>query len=1062
MALGILNIVQIGVYGAQELESSSYQGPQALILAVLCIAGALQIAIVALTSKAYTGFGWRMFSKMASDVRLQSAEDERMVAKKLNWFSALVKIDLQFLTSYCIVIGVNGGNPSGAGLIPAFISLSISMYVFLGGWLFMCHRAVMRERVRLALAADITMPVAHVCSASVVALAFHYRSSLDQAHGFGYLIFYSVLFLIGRTAVSLDSRLLSKRFGSLRKGAAPKNSHSNAADVDFPEELLPLMKGAWLQKTTVKQIEALTQDGCTPSAWFICAGTGKSGEGIRRRRRGGGSHWRFFQLSHDGSTLRWDWEKYVLLMHVESITCRDEDLIINLSFTLDPDLILAFPTRPIYDAWRTGLLLLMRLLASPDGVKGNQHHVALHMTDIGNCTVSESPSRRLMKTMSLGSSRACAGGLDAEQLAAAAEHARRAFASSGADKWQDRKQVNLQVSAGRLLRRPLSPSTSQEHTTTTFHSGATEGSWVRRALSLPLAGIWRGDRAQQKVNKKSYSSPTKVPLRSGDEDGDSTSPPQLAEYITLPGTLGLRILTPRKTVLPGKRTDRPPPLPPLFIEDTPHHHQLQPSSPLKRPLRQDSKSAFLHLHAIELEGSPNNTSPLSRRRTSSLAPHYQADSADNCAATNCGVLLPMSGITSTSSGPPSAGNTPRHNPQGLYRTGSQTLAWPAITSRTPAIITSALGAANPTMLSRQVSIPVLSRTPSDASIAAPLRGQFPSFTTESNSSPSKTPMSIIKGWALSASVEMIPWESLTMGKLLGEGGEGPVHAAWYQETPVAVKKIASLVEVEMNLHAGNHDNVVGLRGVSQRGNDVYLVMELCGRGTLDILLHGSPSNGGLDPNKLLPIVRSIARGMLHLHTRKPAIMHRDLKPGNLFIGHGFLIKVGDFGMARYVHNQREDDADAEQGDGSDSGRGLRRTLTSGVIGTAAYCAPELMLTDEDASYLPNTSQDRLLKADVYSFGVTLYELLTRKRPYAGLEAFQIQTQWLIDPESMKLPQIQLPTDLTGQARSIMYALSIVVEQCTSFEPEERPTFKEVLEILKRASAELSTLQTMNV
>ena len=80
-------------------------------------------------------------------------------------------------------------------------------------------------------------------------------------------------------------------------------------------------------------------------------------------------------------------------------------------------------------------------------------------------------------------------------------------------------------------------------------------------------------------------------------------------------------------------------------------------------------------------------------------------------------------------------------------------------------------------------------------------------------------------------------------------------------------------------------------------------------GTLDVLIHkghplgasaaGAAAAGGaagaaaagtvggphrLDPLKLLPIVRSVARGMLHLHTRRPAILHRDLKPGNLFLG----------------------------------------------------------------------------------------------------------------------------------------------------------------------------------
>ena len=53
------------------------------------------------------------------------------------------------------------------------------------------------------------------------------------------------------------------------------------------------------------------------------------------------------------------------------------------------------------------------------------------------------------------------------------------------------------------------------------------------------------------------------------------------------------------------------------------------------------------------------------------------------------------------------------------------------------------------------------------------------------------------------SVELIPYEELTWGRFLGRGAEGAVYAAWYLETPVAVKRPESKIEVEMNLHSGN-------------------------------------------------------------------------------------------------------------------------------------------------------------------------------------------------------------------------------------------------------------------
>jgi serine/threonine protein kinase len=57
-------------------------------------------------------------------------------------------------------------------------------------------------------------------------------------------------------------------------------------------------------------------------------------------------------------------------------------------------------------------------------------------------------------------------------------------------------------------------------------------------------------------------------------------------------------------------------------------------------------------------------------------------------------------------------------------------------------------------------------------------------------------------------------------------------------------------------------------------------------------------------------MRSIARGLLHLHSRQPAILHRDIKPANVFVGHGMVMKIGDFGMSRHVFPTPADTAAA--------------------------------------------------------------------------------------------------------------------------------------------------------
>ena len=214
-----------------------------------------------------------------------------------------------------------------------------------------------------------------------------------------------------------------------------------------------------------------------------------------------------------------------------------------------------------------------------------------------------------------------------------------------------------------------------------------------------------------------------------------------------------------------------------------------------------------------------------------------------------------------------------------------------------------------------------------------------------------------------------------------------------------------------------------------------------------------------DPRKLLTIVRSIARGVFHLHTRRPPILHRDISPKNVFIGHGWVMKIGDFGMARLLSDSNviySNGNHQNSNGGSSNGNGsLYRTLTPGVIGTAAYCAPELLghdvLDEHDKSLDKEEDLELLLKADVYSFGVLLYELLERKRPYAGMDGYQIQTQWLLNPDTMKLPRVHVPTGLPQFNECVLHALADLVQACTAWNPNERPTFGDILVVLRKAA-----------
>ena len=148
----------------------------------------------------------------------------------------------------------------------------------------------------------------------------------------------------------------------------------------------------------------------------------------------------------------------------------------------------------------------------------------------------------------------------------------------------------------------------------------------------------------------------------------------------------------------------------------------------------------------------------------------------------------------------------------------------------------------------------------------------------------------------------------------------------------------------------------------------YIVMEFCHNCVANLLLEMKPgatlrrdkSQQLYELMESLQIAHDVADTMRFLHSA--GIVHRDLKPANLLIDRLQRVKICDFGLARFMENRK---------------RKVRVTMG---IGTAAYMAPELLNTDRD--------EDQLLdgvKLDVYAFGIVLWGLLNRRKPYAGMK-----------------------------------------------------------------------------
>jgi Tol biopolymer transport system component len=205
---------------------------------------------------------------------------------------------------------------------------------------------------------------------------------------------------------------------------------------------------------------------------------------------------------------------------------------------------------------------------------------------------------------------------------------------------------------------------------------------------------------------------------------------------------------------------------------------------------------------------------------------------------------------------------------------------------------------------------------------------------------------------------------------IGEGGMGEVYRALDTKLgrEVAIKIIPETFARDADrmmrfaresrvLASLNHPHIAAIYGVEERA----LVMELVEGPTLAERI----AQGPIPLEEALPIARQIAEALEYAHEK--GVVHRDLKPANVKLTADGQAKVLDFGLAKALAN------DPVAGDPADSPTLTMRATVAGVImGTAAYMSPE---------QARGAVADR--RADIWSFGVMLYEMLTGRQIFGG-------------------------------------------------------------------------------
>ncbi|KAI3859321.1 hypothetical protein MKW98_007702 [Papaver atlanticum] len=193
---------------------------------------------------------------------------------------------------------------------------------------------------------------------------------------------------------------------------------------------------------------------------------------------------------------------------------------------------------------------------------------------------------------------------------------------------------------------------------------------------------------------------------------------------------------------------------------------------------------------------------------------------------------------------------------------------------------------------------------------------------------------------------------------LGGGGFGSVFkGALSDSTAIAVKKLEGLSQGEKQFRSEvstigtiQHVNLVRLRGFCSEGDKRLLVYDLMLKGSLDANLFHQKDTEVLDWKTRYQIALGTARGLAYLHDKcRDCIIHCDIKPENILLDGECCPKVADFGLAKLV------------------GREFSRVLTT-MRGTRGYLAPEWI---SGVAITP--------KADVYSYGMMLFEIISGKR-----------------------------------------------------------------------------------
>ena len=269
---------------------------------------------------------------------------------------------------------------------------------------------------------------------------------------------------------------------------------------------------------------------------------------------------------------------------------------------------------------------------------------------------------------------------------------------------------------------------------------------------------------------------------------------------------------------------------------------------------------------------------------------------------------------------------------------------------------------------------------------------------------------------------MIDTGEIVMQRQIGKGASGDVFVGTYIGAIVAIKRmllptnsermgvVENFIREASTMAQLRHPNIVQFIGASVSHPYLYIITEYCTQGSLYDVLHGERKRQ-LTRKEKRNILIDAALGIMYLHGK--GIVHRDIKTHNFLVDRTGTVKVADFGTSAALGlNLRA--------------QGSENNMKT-MVGTPEYVAPEVV-TPKGNGYS--------YKADIYSFGIVAWEVWSGQQPYGDLPLIEIIF-------GVTTNGIRPPIDAIDEPE-----LAKLIQRCWAQEPDQRPTFDEILEVLK--------------